>query len=127
MLSTAQAGASGLRDIALPLSLIDKLIKTESAIFIFLVILLIFTYVSDSQNKDKIKKGEHRSKKAAAHNILQPDTPKGMGQDTQVCSTDLSAVISGGEPTAVDSVDGQHLILIIHNSNYELIIKNKLK
>ena len=34
------------------------------------------------KNKDKINKGEHRSKKAAPHNILQPETPKGMGQNT---------------------------------------------
>ena len=34
------------------------------------------------QNKnDKINKEEHRSQKAA-HDILQPETPKGMSQDT---------------------------------------------
>ena len=37
------------------------------------------------QNKEvKINNGEHRSKKAAPNNILQLETPKGMGQYTQL-------------------------------------------
>ena len=40
----------------------------------------ILGYILNTE--DKINQGEHRSQKAVPHHNLQPETPKGMGQDT---------------------------------------------